>query len=88
MNVTKKAWILAICGMIAALLSLAVVGIPFAIILAVVQIRYMLRHKSEVWLAGEDEYKYSPLTLMVVSIIGDIAMTILMLGLAFGFIEV
>ena len=88
MNVTVKAWILAICGAIAALLSLAVVGIPFAIVLAVVQICYMLKHKSEVWFAGEDEYKYSPWSLMVVSIIGDIAMTILMLGLAFGFIDV
>ena len=88
MDVTKKAWILAILGAIAAFLCLAVVGIPFAIIMAIVQIRYMLKHKSEVWLAGEDEYKYSPWSLMVVSIIGDIAMTILMLGIAFGFINV
>ena len=86
MNVTKKAWILAFCGAFAALLCLAVVGIPFAIIMVIVQIRYMQKHKSEVWFAGH--FEYSPWSLMLASIIGDIGMIILMLGLAFGFITV
>lgn len=88
MNTTKKAVILTICGGISGFLCFVGIGVPFAIVCAILMVRMFVKYKSEVWFEeSENDGRFSIWTLMIAIGLFDIAMSILTIGLMTGLID-